>query len=194
MACSRHGPKDGCNIPNLPQSLDTPRQPLEQDTQISWLEGFYRMLQQQWTRMVQVLNAVWKIDTAANKPTTPLLDEAAFYESDTGRVFLASAGLWVLLNGFTGQTVTVNAGYTMTTASVVLANATSGALVVTLNQGTTYQGRIRVVKKTDATGNAVTISPSSGSIEGIGTRVLSVQYASVILTSDGTDMYVLGQV
>jgi hypothetical protein len=77
--------------------------------------------------------------------------------------------------------------------AIVLVNATSGNLVVTINNGLSYTSRIRAVKKVDATANTVTITPSSGLIDGAATRVVTNNQDAVIFTSDGTDLFIISR-
>jgi hypothetical protein len=84
-----------------------------------------------------------------------------------------------------------------TTASRVLSNkpehvlvdATASAVVISLpaiSNMPTNQIVEKHFKKTDVSGNTVTITPSSGNtVEGAGTYVLSAQYESVTLYTNG---------
>lgn len=47
-----------------------------------------------WRLMIQTLNALSRVDTTANKPSTPALDHIFFTESDTHRTFVAVDGAW----------------------------------------------------------------------------------------------------
>lgn len=144
--------------------------------------------------VVQSVNALLKISVASDRPSTPMLDEALWYESDTGRSFIGVNGVWVQFNGFTGNTTSTSVSYTMLSSDgVVLGNATSGVVVVTVNNGSTYTSRIRAVKKVDSSGNAVTITPSSGLIDGAATYSLGAQWDAATFTSDGTDLFILGR-
>jgi len=44
--------------------------------------------------MIQTLNALSRVYTAANKPTTPDLDHILFTASDTDRTYVAVNGAW----------------------------------------------------------------------------------------------------
>lgn len=186
--------REGLTIPNLPQSFDFTRFTLTKENATEWARQFGVALSRQWTQLTQALNAVWKISLASERPSTPFLDEAAWYESDTGRVFFASSGAWVVLNGFTGATTSTSSSYTMlATDAIVLVNATGGNRVVTVNNGSTYTSRIRAVKKTDTSANTVTITPSSGTIDGAATFVVTNNQDGVLFTSDGTDLHIISR-
>jgi ABC-type arginine/histidine transport system permease subunit len=76
---------------------------------------------------------------------------------------------------------------------IILANATGGAFTVTLN--TTFgNGQMYIIKKTDASANAVTVTPSAGTIDGAASFALAAQNNSIIVVCDGTNWFVLGKV
>lgn len=83
---------------------------------------------------------------------------------------------------------TVTAAETATTIDEVLSvNCTSGAVTVTLPSAREAKGLILMVTKTDATTNAVTITPDgSDTIGSAATWTLAVQNESVILIGNGT--------
>ena len=173
-------------MPNVPQSFDAPHGTLT-------AESLARILGRQWTVIAQVLNATLKIDTAANRSSTPFVDESLFYASDTGILSIGVDGVWQLLSGVTGTvTTTTTTPYTiLATDETILIDATAGNKTVTVSQGTSYKGRIWSVKKIDASANTVTIDPATGNIDGVATKVLSAQWASATFTSDGTDYFIL---
>lgn len=72
--------------------------------------------------------------------------------------------------------------------SVVLVNATSGAKTITLPDARTVSGKQLKIKKTDASGNAVTVA---GTIDGAVNYTLSAQNDYVALVSDGSNWYVV---
>lgn len=74
-------------MPSLPQTFDIPHGEITYET-------LARIWGRQWTSAMQIVNASLKIDTAANRSTTPLFDESLFYASDTGVLTVGSAGVW----------------------------------------------------------------------------------------------------
>ena len=74
-------------------------------------------------------------------------------------------------------------------AAVVLADATSGAINMTLP--TPLSGQVITFKKTDSSANTVTITPPSGLIDGAGNKVLTVQYQSITVVCDGTNYFIV---
>lgn len=77
----------------------------------------------------------------------------------------------------------------------ILVNATGGATIINLPAAATVSGYIYVVKKTDSSVNTVTIDANaSETIDGALTRVLSYQYASVTIQSNGSSWFVIGEV
>lgn len=72
---------------------------------------------------------------------------------------------------------------------VILADATTGAVVPTLPAASTFGGaKLYIIVKTDGSANAVTVTPTApDTISGAGTKVLAAQYnyASLISYSGG---------
>jgi|SRR5947209_2444575 len=86
--------------------------------------------------------------------------------------------------------VSVTAAYTASDHDVVLANATSGALPVTLPTPT--NGAHIMVKKTDVSANAVAVNRSgTATIDGATTVSLASQWAHTELIGDGTNWFVV---
>lgn len=78
---------------------------------------------------------------------------------------------------------------------VVLANATSGNLAITLPNAIQFPGRILAVKKTDNSVNTVTAAGIGGqTIEGAASVVLSTQYQTVIIISNGQNWFKIAQI
>ena len=72
----------------------------------------------------------------------------------------------------------------------MIINATAANIVVTLPQGASATGALFSIIKTDATANTVTISPATGSINGVATKVISAQYTNIVSQSDGTNYWI----
>jgi hypothetical protein len=78
---------------------------------------------------------------------------------------------------------------------LVLADATSAALTVTLYSAVGNKGRTIAVKKTDSSANAVTVDGAgSETIDGSATASLSSQWSAKTLQSDGSNWFVIGSV
>jgi len=81
------------------------------------------------------------------------------------------------------------------TDRLVLGDATGGAFTVTLLTAAGREGHEITVKKTDVSGNAVTIDGAgSETIDGATTVALSAQYSSRRLVSDGTNWHVIASI
>lgn len=78
----------------------------------------------------------------------------------------------------------------------LLVSASGGAVTITLiAAATAASGFVVTIKKTDSSGNAVTIDGNaSETIDGATTKALSGQYNSVILVCDGSNWHIQGQV
>jgi len=69
---------------------------------------------------------------------------------------------------------------------LILADATAGAVTVTLPPVASSLGALIVVKKTDASANAVTVDGSGAeTIDGATTQALAAQYDAVTVVCDG---------
>jgi hypothetical protein len=89
---------------------------------------------------------------------------------------------------------TVSTAYTLTgTDNTVLANTTGGAITVTLPSPASIPGRIYTIKKIGTGGldNALTITPSGGTIDGGNSFVIYNDWTYVTLQTDGTNWYII---
>lgn len=88
---------------------------------------------------------------------------------------------------------TVDTDTTLTQADdVVLADASGGAVTVTLESAAEYVGWAFIVKKIDSSGNAVTLTADGAEeIDGSGTLALAAQYDSATIISDGANWHVI---
>ena len=112
----------------------------------------------------------------------------------TGNVLKVSGGLpsWGTISP-AFATTTKTASYTVTTSdTVILADATSGAIVITLPTASTISGYRFFIKKIDSSANTVTLTRSgSDTIDGGTTAVISVRYTSITIVSDGSNWYII---
>jgi hypothetical protein len=91
------------------------------------------------------------------------------------------------------QSVSVNSDVLWLT-DVVLANATSSTLTVTLPHAAMHNGRQITVKKTDSSANKVIVKAVSGTIDGTAAstgKQIFLQYESLTVVSDGSNWHVL---
>ncbi len=73
-----------------------------------------------------------------------------------------------------------------------MANATSAGFTVTLPTAIGVTGIEYTIKKTDSSINLVTIATtSSQTIDGITTKTLGTQYASITVISDGANWQII---
>jgi hypothetical protein len=100
----------------------------------------------------------------------------------------------VTITGAAFAYVAKTAGYTVTaTDYTVAANASTGALSITLPTSVGITGKVYVVKKMDSTANVVTVATtSSQTIDGATTRALSLQYDAISVQADGANWIVIG--
>ena len=76
--------------------------------------------------------------------------------------------------------------------TVVLCDASGGAFTVTLPAAAANETKRYFIKKIDATSNAVTIDANgSETIDGQATQVITIQYNSPQIVSDGTEWWII---
>lgn len=94
-----------------------------------------------------------------------------------------------------GNTTINSASYTvLSTDELILADASSNAITVTLPSAGSNTGREIWIKKTDTSTNTVTVDGSgSETIDGATTYVLSSQHQSIGIISDGVNWRILSQ-
>lgn len=82
-------------MPNLPQLAQVPI-PAEAGDQglRRWASAFTQAFVRLWITLVHTVNALCKVDTAANRLTTPELNETFYFAHDTDRLFVAVSGAW----------------------------------------------------------------------------------------------------
>lgn len=99
------------------------------------------------------------------------------------------------VNGSLSTNITkVSANYSVSTGdNTVLADATSGAITITLPAPGSISGRIYTIKKIGTGGidNALTINPTSGTIDGGTNYIIYNDWTFVCLQTDGTNWYVI---
>ncbi|HEV2412231.1 MAG TPA: hypothetical protein VGS28_00290 [Candidatus Saccharimonadales bacterium] len=120
-------------------------------------------------------------DVSINSPTN---GQALIYNSGSSK--------WTNQNVNQHAIAVKNSSYILTTNDeVILADATTGPLTITLPTAT-GNTNLYDIKKVDSSSNTVTISASGGqTIDGGGTAVIKVQYASVTLVAAGSNWYVI---
>ena len=84
-----------------------------------------------------------------------------------------------------------SASFTVTQEGFYTVDASSGAITVTLPPVDQANFALLWVKKIDSSGNFVTIQGDSGQTVEDGTVVLTKQYTSVTLISDGTQWWII---
>jgi hypothetical protein len=98
------------------------------------------------------------------------------------------------VNGsFSTAITTRTTAYSATaTDHIIIGNAATGAFNVTLPTAVGIAGRQYIIKKTDATANAVTVTTTGGqTIDGATTVTISIQWQSKTVVSDGTNWLII---
>jgi len=90
---------------------------------------------------------------------------------------------------FSPNVVTVISNYTASSGDVVLADASGGAITITLHAP--QANAIVNVKKIDSSTNPVTIDGAGANIDGEASIQITTQYESYTLISDGTNWWII---
>lgn len=102
---------------------------------------------------------------------------------------------WLNLRTVEARTVSGNAIVADDSVSVLLADASGGAIVITLPNPLTWTDKWLTIKKTDATANVVTVTGGVGVlIDGAGTQSIAYQYDAITVVSDGTNWAILDKI
>lgn len=89
-----------------------------------------------------------------------------------------------------GSLTTVTSDYTASDGEIVLADASGGAVTVTLPSPS--EALLTTVKKIDSSTNTVTVAtPSTETIDGASSESLSSQWEAIESTSDGVDYFII---
>jgi hypothetical protein len=150
------------------------------------------------THKIKMKNAangheVW-VDSVTPSIYTGGGDDLIFGYNQSEKFRLTASGL-VMNGSFNAELVSIvnsDSPYTAAAVEVIIADATSGAITVNLPDAAGNTGRRYSIKKVDATANLVTIDGDGGdTIDGQTTKVLSDQYDSVTVVSDGTNWFII---
>ena len=89
------------------------------------------------------------------------------------------------------QSINSTSTISLANGSQVLADASGGAITLTLPSAADCDGLVLKIKKQEGSANVVTISAPAGSIDGESSIALESPYAAVNIISDGTDYYIV---
>jgi hypothetical protein len=106
-----------------------------------------------------------------------------------------SANSTVQVDGSIAMAIkTISANYTATGAdNTILANTTTGAIVLSLPDASSFAGRIYTIKKIGSGGidNQLTINPAAGTIDGGSSYIIYNDWTYVTLQTDGSNWYII---
>lgn len=99
-------------------------------------------------------------------------------------------------DGYLFPVTTITTSYSVSlNDSIILANATSGAITVTLPLALESEQKRLTIKKTDSSGNAVTIDGNgTETIDGALTKSLATQYKAYELVAQGGSWWIVSAV
>lgn len=104
----------------------------------------------------------------------------------------AATKLYVDQHVYNVENLTQTGGTLTANSDLVFVNATDGNTTINLPAAASHRGRVFTVKKTDATANTVTIDgKASETIDGATTLVLTAQYETKTIASNGTNWMII---
>jgi hypothetical protein len=124
--------------------------------------------------------------------TVDVTDAPTLLWDESEDIFSWSKGFLTL--GSLGAAITAISGATTLDSShhAVTCDASGGAFTVTLPAASGLAGRMYHIKKIDSSGNAVTVDGNaSETIDGDTTKVISVQYDSMMIICDGSNWHII---
>jgi len=97
------------------------------------------------------------------------------------------------VDGYLFPVSSKTANYTVTVNDAFIpVDATSGAVTITLKPAAQAKGKRLTVKKTDSSSNTVTVDANgSETIDDALTQIISYQYDSICLMSDGSEWWIV---
>lgn len=136
------------------------------------------------------------LDVSGQKIVSSSNGDIVVEPDGTGKVGVGTASPNTLLQvagPIATAIATKTTNYSVTSAdSVLLCDATSGSLTLTLPSATGITGRQYTIKRISSGANTVTVAAQSGeTIDGAATHVLGTQYGFITVVSDGSNWWVV---
>lgn len=180
--------------PKLASHVDLPR-PADTNSAFGrWADDLIRRLQRAFETIIYTLNAVSITDVRANRVDHDLLNGSFYTSTDVGITYVAHNDVWSPVSSLSGRIVTTaSPTYTLTRLdSILLVDATANAVTVNIPAAADYTDRQWIVKKIDASANAVTLDATgTDTIDGAGTLPLASQWDRAHIASNGTAWFVI---
>lgn len=146
-----------------------------------------------------------KTETVINEPGSATMDFRVEGDTDPNMIFVdASVDRVGIGEGVPTSTLDIDGSMALPTSAIsssptadgtqhtLLVDATAANRTITLPAASGVSGRIYVIKKIDSSANTVTIDPNAAElIDGAATKVLSAQWDSLTIQSDGTSWFII---
>lgn len=101
-------------MPELPNNPLLPQHPAGGAPETkTWTSSFMHTLGRIWAELIFVVNALCKVDTLANRRSTPEMNEGFFAASDTRQLFVGISGTWENLGPRRGTATVAEAATTV---------------------------------------------------------------------------------
>lgn len=146
------------------------------------------------TEIIEVVNTTTGLVIRGAEGSTPVAHSGGFAVNNV----ISQGALASLLQPHGPQqwsnirTVTTSGSVSATADTVVLVDATAGAVTLTLPDAFTCQGLLLVVKQIDTSGNSVITTPVTGQfIDGFSAFTISANFQALFFVSDGGNWRVI---
>ena len=91
-------------MPALPPNPALPAPPADIPAH-GWILRWNDLFSRLWSTLIYTVNAVCKVDTLANRTSTPALNEIIFVASDTYQEYAGIAGVWAAVGRVGGTSL-----------------------------------------------------------------------------------------
>jgi hypothetical protein len=105
--------------------------------------------------------------------------------------FTTPASRLDVYGSFGAKVVSKTASYTAADETIILCDATAGAITITLPAASGVTSRIYTIKRTSASNNVIVDGNASETIDGATTKTLGSQYASITIVCNGSNWFIL---
>jgi hypothetical protein len=131
---------------------------------------------------------MWRETADVGKPLDTPDSTLRFWTKTAGGLYFWDGLAYRYLQSMNVQSLTTTAAVLTTDSIVVLADATAGAITLTLPPAASFAGQAKTVKRMNSGANAVIVDGlASETIDGSATVTLSAQYQVCQIISNGTN-------
>lgn len=136
--------------------------------------------------------AAYGVHIESSNETNNIITGNQFASNTTADILDVGTGT-IINNNYPDNVTSKTGDYTATGLdSEILCNASSAGFTITLPAAANIEGKIYHIKKTDSSGNTVTVDGNaSETIDGATTAVITNQYESIMILCDGSNWHII---